>query len=105
MCHMKPSEILAAAREIQCLGHYKGAAARDANGKDVPLMSAKAVSFCMVGSVRRVGRGSVLDAENILRRSLGTVGIVEVNDAPDFTHLDAVEAFERAILLARSEEQ
>lgn len=102
---MKPSEILAMAREIQCLGHCKFAAARDANGRDVPLMSAEAVSFCMVGSVRRVTQGSVLDAENILRRSLGTVGIVEVNDAYDFTHLDAVEALERAILLARSEGQ
>lgn len=51
---MLTREILAAARDLVAKGHCHGTYARDRDGLKVDCLSDRAVSFCMLGAVRRV---------------------------------------------------
>ncbi len=108
---MKPSEVLLAARELVAGGWSRRLYARGPTGREVDELSDDAVCFCAVGALLRATSSDAYDPSDDFREAKwmlentvrAQVGIASWNDDPTTTHLDVVQAFERAALLAMSE--
>lgn len=103
---MKPSEALTKAREIlQNKEHWtKGEFARDELQRHVHRFSSKAVCWCAEGAIYKAwGTVYVIDSLweffSFLNRPLSVF-----NDDPTTTHAMVLEAFDKAIELAKEKE-
>ena len=78
---MIPSELLAKPE------HWtKGSYARDANGLPTEIFGPSAVSFCLIGALKKC---CVLDGETILDsliKARGFRSVADFNDRPNTTH-------------------
>lgn len=99
--HLARARTLLTKRDVWTQDAY----ARDVAGRIVDSQSADAVRFCCSGALYTTEHplhGSVA-ARALVSRIIGHD--LEVwNDAPDRKHKDVVDAFDRAISLARSDE-
>lgn len=109
---MKESERLIAAKALIDSPEKwaQGSSAKDAQGFIVALHSPDAVSFCSLGAVGKLCSGSgYLDDETYeasrkyLRDACGTRLVTSYNDAPNRTHAEVMQMFDKAIQLAQSE--
>lgn len=102
---MSPREVLIKARALieRPEAWTKGAAARDDGGVPVSFDSERAVCFCGIGATWKVQerKSMAIDesGENLLHRVAGG-RFGSWNDAPERTHAEVLEAFDRAIALA-----
>lgn len=85
--------------------------AQDAIGRNVEPTNAAAVRWCFAGAVYAEGVDAttaphigVSQIGRILNEAIGVEGAGPWNDAPDRSHADVLEAFDRAIQLAEERE-
>lgn len=86
----------------------KGVVARKENGKAVLPNHPEAYSFCALGVIAKVadvstGENLYYPAMSILRNVMGQT-ITFFNDAPERKHSEVLEAFDKAIALAKEQE-
>ncbi len=80
-------------------GWCQGAEARNRRGDCVPYNDAAAVSFCILGAIRRVGNLSSFRASNLVFNLLGFSAIA-FNDTPRRRRAEIIAVLRRAIELA-----
>lgn len=98
-------EVLEKARELIATPERwtKGALARDEHGIEVPTCCDDAYCWCMGGAISAVSEnGSVYRSWGVVERIV-SMHIDKFNDAPERTHAEVLEAFDRAIALASTE--
>lgn len=84
-------------------GWTKGRLARDKKGREVPVTSRRAVSFCAVGAICRVLKidsqilGQGTPAHDLLLPGTGETFVVDFNDKKGRTQAQVLKAFDRAI--------
>lgn len=106
---MKPSEYLQKARDLiaEPGAWTQGEWARNADGDRVYLRAESAVRFCADGALRAISERGRFAANGFLRRVLPGApfypNTIEFNDAKGRTQAEVVDAFNRAIELAKSE--
>lgn len=72
--------------------------ARDASGGAVQLEDAEAVTFCLMGAIRRVGGEDIVMQREIGRTvRAGMWGLTTWNDDPKRTHADVIKALDKTI--------
>lgn len=99
---MDKIEVLVKAKELLSDPEkwYKGYFAVNKNGKNVSSISDKAYKWCMTGALSKVcpydvdARHAAIDQLTFTLRE----GIPGFNDAPDTTHQDVMNAFDKAII-------
>ena len=92
-------------RELLAKGWTQVALARDQRGHDVSVMSENAVSFCVVGAMRRSSRGLArLWSIHHALRELTNGTISAWNDDPTRTHAQVLALIDRAIEIAEAEQ-
>lgn len=90
-------------------GWCQGSEAKDIDGNIAHNKSRKAVSFCVVGSISRaahdLGRSinSWQNCFNIFRKANSIISISAFNDHPSMSKEEILQAFDRAIALAETE--
>jgi hypothetical protein len=78
----------------------KRVGARDSDGAETDVLASSAVCFCVVGACRKATGPNILYVRGLgtLRSCIKGSGTVhEWNDAPERTHADVMELFDRAI--------
>lgn len=103
---MKPSEILRAARaKITDPKRWaQGVGARDTFGRQVAARCESAVCWCSIGAICAV-EGVTFAGDDVLdylRTVSGESSVVDFNDAPERTHDEVLQAFDKAAALAMS---
>lgn len=99
---MTPTEILRAARAKVEAGWCQGPCAIDANGEAVGVNDVRACKWCMFGAINCFVDG-YSTAERLLNDvvvSMGHIGFINFNEAPDRTQQEVLAAFDRAIELS-----
>lgn len=84
----------------------QGVIARKANGRPTILEDNEAVCFCSLGAIgKQSDRYSSLEVQAVrtLQKAVGT-GVSCFNDAPERKHSEVLEAFDKAIELAKAQE-
>ena len=94
---MKASESLLKARELVAAGWCQFDNALDNKGRSLRWPFANAVCFCINGALLATQGG--YEAQRFLEMELGEE-FYEWNDEPERTHLEVVEALERAAVRA-----
>ena len=100
-------DVLSAARELVAKegGWTQRHYARGADGTYADFNHKKAVCFCTLGALYRVGLpepSALNDAESLLLKAAGVENIVVWNDAPGRTQADVVALFDAAIASLRA---
>lgn len=79
-------EVLTKARALVARGHCKNKSALDADGRLVHANAPSACSWCTLGAIRAVAPHEDahvgMEAEDVLRATLGTCMLSRWNDAP-----------------------
>lgn len=83
----------------------KGVVARKESGEPVLPNHPEACSFCTLGAIAKVAEGDEVyyPVMSILRHVMGQT-ITFFNDAPERKHSEVLEAFDKAIALAKEQE-
>jgi hypothetical protein len=84
---------------------------RDINDRDCSPHSSRAKCFCAIGAIMRVSGSRPelstlwalhIEATNVLRRVTRQYDIGVWNDAPERTHAEIIQGFEKAIAVEKS---
>ena len=109
---MKTSEILIAAKAlIDEPGKWtQGAAARDANGRAIEAEEpySAAVCFCSIGALDASTQDcftAFIDGKRFLKKAISLRDVVYFNDTHTHTHAEVMQMWDRAIELAKAEEE
>lgn len=83
----------------------KGVIARKANGSPTIVRDKKATCFCSIGAIYKVSNNlHIVHTTELLHKVVGD-SISYFNDAPERKHSEVLEAFDKAIELAKEGEK
>jgi len=94
------------ARDLVAKGWCQGFMARDKDGHMCDVGGPQAASFCLLGSLRRIGAIDCNnkipdDMDHVMMTSLGAFNYVTWNDHPRRTQAEVVNFFDRCIEITK----